>query len=252
MLLLAQQELDVLFGDARFSATDIKNKKKWEQFAGCSLQLGCANPLAATPGIVVTYLLQQLRTAKKAKMRSHAADCPNFRLPSNAAKRGQLEGGECVCPAHHSVGSLKNILYSIQAGFRDRGRPGDWDELAGTGNPCRSKAVERLLSALAFRETNNTVSAPVRERWTHHDIQLIISAGMEHTLRVHQMPGDPPLAVKLEGLRALSATFFVMLSWASLDRGLDVLELVMNQFRVREGGGVRGAERREGGGVCAW
>jgi hypothetical protein len=87
-----------------------------------------------------------------------------------------------------------------------------------------------------MREARNTVSAPVAERWSHEDVQNIVAAGMAHVLKVFSHGATVTLPRQLEALRSLSAAFFVVLSWPLLDRGVDVLEMVMNQLQLTDTG----------------
>ena len=92
------------------------------------------------------------------------------------------------------------------------------------------------VAAFALREANNTVWEPVAERWSEEEVGKIVAAGMAHVLSVFAAGKLPTIVMQLEALRSLSASFFVVLSWPLLDRGTDVLELVMNQLKETDTG----------------
>ena len=233
-IVAAQLELADLYADSRVSATGTRHStifNSFTKYCQCA-ELGERRPMSATPGMVVAFLTHTRTEAPKARTRTHGKLCPNFRLPNLAPKRGPQPGGDCLCPTHQSVGSVKGVLFALQACFRDAGIRGEWNPLHATGNPCKSKEVQALILAMAFRETNNTVSDPVMQRWTIEEVQRIIAVGVELNLHTHSLGKIATLTQRLEALRSLSAALFVSLTWASLDRGLDVLELVGNQLQI--------------------
>ena len=107
-LVQAQADWCLLLSDPRVLATEIKNEKVWEKFAAFAMELGCPQPLLATPGIVSAFLLHSLRVAKKAKMRSHTDACPNFRLPATAPRRGPLPGGG-LCLSYSPTVTIRGV-----------------------------------------------------------------------------------------------------------------------------------------------
>jgi integrase len=199
------------------------NEAAWSSFSAFLAEvLGSHSPLEASPKDVVFFLVDlDLRGSSRSVL--HASSCPLFRNP--AASASPAPTSACGCPTRLLPATVRGHRYSLQAAFRDRGRVSPFDPQTRLGNPCIAAEVDRYINALDNEraDAGSAMGAPTRQAVSPSQLHLLLAAAMDECRRLVSVE---PLAA----FRALRDALFFSLSWATMDRGCDLLELHLSQI----------------------
>lgn len=132
--------------DKRLSNLREMTSKKAYEKQKSSLQLELENFLHSLPSPKTIYDTTPLDITRflvwkdqKGKTKVHVPACKFF---------GTKTAGQCRCPVRLAAGTVDNTIGKLRSIFVDIGRPGEWQEAFGAGNPASHKSVRRYLRAV--------------------------------------------------------------------------------------------------------
>jgi hypothetical protein len=128
-----------------------------------------------------------------------------------------------VCPKRLSLGAVKGIRYALQAAFRDLGRTLPYDPLSKLGNPLNSAEVKLFIAAIAMEQTNSRVSTPPLRRFSDAEMRILLTQSLENWV------GADAIDDKLSAFKWIQFALFLALDWATMERGLDLVETHVSQ-----------------------
>jgi len=164
----------------------------------------------ATPRDVIGFLMSSDETGRT---KVHATSCVYWGQASLPA------GATCACPVRAAAKSLDTRRGILRAVFRDKGRPGVWSPMTGTGNPCAAPEVDLFLT-MALREQKEAGVKPKQAALIDESAFRALQEAVLIAWDRHMGVG----AYKLAAEAARDALLFA-LAWTSGLRSAEVLRV---------------------------